>query len=120
MVDCWVIYHPSLDFHGAGGRGRRPWLCKHAPSSRTGADGPQAEESAIAADTHCIAQVPCDEFLFYGFLAEALKKNTICPVVKKRSHQIAKSMFLFEHNSLFSNHHLILKIVMEILHIIQI
>ena len=24
MVDCWVIHHPPLDFHGAGGRGRRP------------------------------------------------------------------------------------------------
>ena len=84
MVDCWVIHHPPLDFHGAGGRGRRPWLCKHAPSSRTGADGPQAEERAIAADAHRIARVPCDEFLFFVFLAEALKKHTVCPVVKKK------------------------------------
>ena len=30
--------------------------------------------------------VPCDDFLFFVFLAEALKKNTVCPVVKKRSH----------------------------------
>jgi hypothetical protein len=51
--------------------------------SRTGAEGPQAEERAIAADGHRIARVPCDEFLFYVFLAEALKKNTVCPVVKK-------------------------------------
>ena len=95
MVDCWVIHHPPLDFNGAGSRGRRPWLCKHAPSSRTGADGPQAEERAIAADAHCIARVPCDEFLFYVFLAEALKKNTVRPVVKKRSHQIiAKCMLI--------------------------
>ena len=63
-MDCWVIHHPPLDFHGTDGRGCRPWLCKHAPSSRTGADGPQAEERAIAADTHRIARVPCDEFFF--------------------------------------------------------
>ena len=44
-------------------------------SSRTGEDGPQAEERAIAADAHRIAPVPCDEFLFFVFLAEALKKK---------------------------------------------
>ena len=54
----------------------------YASSSRTGADSPQAEERAIAADAHRIARVPCDEFLFYFFLAD-LKKNTVCPVVKK-------------------------------------
>jgi hypothetical protein len=43
--------------------------------SRTGADGPQAEERAIAADTHRITRVPWGEFLFFVFLAEALKKN---------------------------------------------
>ena len=43
---------PPLDCHGAGGRGRLPWLCKHASSSKTGVDGPQAEERAIAADAH--------------------------------------------------------------------
>ena len=75
---------PPARFHGAGGRGRCPWLCKHASLSRTGAEGPQAEERAIAADGHRIARVPCDEFLFYVFLAEALKKNTVCPVVKKK------------------------------------
>jgi hypothetical protein len=99
-VDYWVIHHPPLDFHGAGGRGRCPWLCEHAPSSRTGADGPQAEERAIAADAHSIARVLCDEFLLFVFLAEALKKNTVCPVVKKRSRQIAKCMFLFEQSYL--------------------
>ena len=83
MVDCWVIHHPPLDFHGAGGRGRRPWLCKHAPLRRMGADGPQAEERAIAADAHRIARVLCDKVLFHVFLAEALKKNRVCPVVKK-------------------------------------
>ena len=62
------------EFHGAGGSGRCPWLCQHAPSIETGADGPQAEERAKAADAHCIAWVPCDEFLFFVFLAEALKK----------------------------------------------
>ena len=75
MVDCWVIHHPPLDFHGAGGKGRCPWLCKHALLSRSGADGPQAEERAIAADAHCIARVPCDEFLYFVFLAKALKKK---------------------------------------------
>ena len=89
------LNNPPLDFHGAGGRGRRPWLCKHVPSSRTGADGPQAEERAIAADANRIARVPCDEFLFYVFLAEALKKNTVCLVVKKRSCQISKCTFLY-------------------------
>ena len=83
MVECSVIHHPPLDFHGASGRGCCPWLCKHAPLSRLGADGPHAEERAIAADAHRIARVPCDEFLFFVFLAEALKKNTVCPVVKK-------------------------------------
>ncbi len=69
--------------YGAGGKGRRPWLCKQVPLSRTGADGPQAEKRAIAADTHRIARVPCDKFLYFVFLAEALKKNTVCPVEKK-------------------------------------
>jgi hypothetical protein len=51
---------PPARFHGACGRGRRPWLCKHTPWSRTGADGPQAEERAMAADAHRIARVLCD------------------------------------------------------------
>jgi hypothetical protein len=100
VVDCWVIHHPPLDFHGAGGKGRRPWLCKHAPSSRMGADGAQAEERAIVADAHRIAWVPFDEFLFFVFLAEALKKITVCPVVKKRSRQISNCGFLFEQSYL--------------------
>ena len=70
--------------------------------SRTVADGPQAEERAIAADAHRIARVPCDEFLFFVFLAEALKKNTVCPVVKKKSRQILKCMFLFEQHNIIS------------------
>ncbi len=70
-----VIHHLPLDFLGAGGRGHRPWLCKHAPLSRMGKDGPQAEERAIAADAHRIARVPCDEFLFFVCLAKALKKT---------------------------------------------
>ena len=52
MVDCWVIHHPPLDFHGAGGRGRRPWLCKHAPLSRTGADGPLCSASQCGAKSN--------------------------------------------------------------------
>ena len=75
MVDCWAIHHPPLDFHGAGGRGHCPWHCQRAPSSRTGADGPQAEENTIAADAHRIALVLCDEKEFFVFLAEALKKT---------------------------------------------
>jgi hypothetical protein len=35
---------------------------KKVPSSRTGTDGPQAEERAIAADAHHLARVQCDEF----------------------------------------------------------
>ena len=89
---------PPLDFNGAGGRGRRPWLCQRTRSSGTGADGPQAEERAMAADAHRIARVPCDEFLFFVFLAEALKKNKVCPVVEKRSRQILKRLFLFEQS----------------------
>ena len=100
-MDCWVIHHPPLDFHGAGGRGRRPWPCQRAPSSRTSADGPQAEERAIAADAHRIARVPCDEFNFFVLLPEALKKNTVCPVEKKRSRQISKCTFLFDQSKLF-------------------
>jgi hypothetical protein len=84
---------PPLDFHGAGGKGHHPWLCQRARSSGMGVDGPQAEERAMAADAHCIAQVPCDEFLFFVFLAEALKKNKVCPVVEKRSRQIPKLFF---------------------------
>ena len=83
MVDCWAIHHHPIDFHGAGGRGRRPWCCQRAPSSRTGADGPQAEEYTMAADAHRIAPVPCDEKGFFVFLAKALKKNMVCPVVIK-------------------------------------
>jgi hypothetical protein len=60
----------------------QPWLCKHAPSSRTG--GGPSEERAIAADAHRIARIPCDEFLFIVFLAEVLKKYMVCPVVKKK------------------------------------
>jgi hypothetical protein len=39
-----------------------------------GADCPQAEARAIAADAHRITRVPCDDFVFV-FLAEALKKT---------------------------------------------
>jgi hypothetical protein len=63
-----------------------------------GADGPQAEERAIAADAHRIAWVPCDKFLFFVFLAEALKKITVYPVEKKRSHQISNCGILFEQS----------------------
>ncbi len=71
MVDCWVIHHPPLDFHGAGNRGRHPYLYKHAPSSRT------------SVSLMPIVSLLCDEFLFFVFLAEDLKKNMVCPVVKK-------------------------------------
>jgi hypothetical protein len=42
--------------------------------------------------------------LFFVFLAEALKKNTVCPVVKKRSRQISKCTFKFEQSYLRSNY----------------
>jgi len=74
----------------------RPY--QRAPSIGTGADGPQAEERAKAADAHRIALVPCDKFLFFVFLAEALKKNAVCLVVKKRYRQILKCTFLFEQS----------------------
>ena len=83
MVDCWAIHHPLLDFHGAGGRGHRPWRCQGAPLSRTGADGPYAEEYTMADDAHRITPVPCDKKGFFVFLAKALKKTTVCPVVRK-------------------------------------
>ena len=63
-----------------------------------GADGPQAEERAMAADAHRIARVPCDEFLFFVILTKALKKNKVCLVVEKRSCQIPKCLFLFEQS----------------------
>jgi hypothetical protein len=37
----------------------------------------------MATDAHCIAPVPCDEKGFFVFLTKALKKNTVCPVVRK-------------------------------------
>ena len=98
MVDCWAIHHHPLDFHGAGGRGRRPWCCQRAPLSRTGADGPQAEEYTMAADAHRIAPVPCDEKGFFVFLAKALKKNMVCPVVIKSPAKFCT--FDFYSNSL--------------------
>ncbi len=52
------------EFHGAGGSGRRPWLCQHVPSIGTGADGPQAEERAKAADAHRSRQIAKCGFLF--------------------------------------------------------
>ena len=92
-MDYWVIHHPTIDFHGAGGRGRgcHPWLCKYAPSIRTGVESTQSEERDKAADAHCIARVLCDEFLFFVFLAKALKKNTAFEqsyivVISKNSH----------------------------------
>ena len=66
-----------------------------------GADGPQADERAMAADAHPIARVPCEEFLFFVFLANALKKNKVCPVVEKRFRQILKRVFLFEQSFMY-------------------
>ena len=57
----------------------------------------------MAADAHRIAQVPCDEFLFFVFLAEALKKNKVCPVVEKKSRQIPKRLFLFEQSYVYGS-----------------
>jgi hypothetical protein len=85
VVDCYVFGTPPLDFDGAVRRRRHSQPYQRAPSIGTGADCPQAEERAKAADAHRIALVSCDEFLFFVFLAEALKKITVCPVVKKGS-----------------------------------
>jgi hypothetical protein len=41
--------------------------------------------------------------LFFVFLAEALKKNTVCPVVKKRSRQIPNCGFLFEQSYMYND-----------------
>ena len=71
VVDCYVFGTPSLDFDGAGHRRCHSRPYQRAPSIGTGADGPQAEEKAKAADAHRIARVPCDEFLFFVFLPEA-------------------------------------------------
>jgi len=74
-VDCYVFGHPPLDFDGAVRRRRHPRPYQRAPSIGTGADGPQAEERAKAAEAHRITLVPCDKFLFFVFLAEDLKKK---------------------------------------------
>ncbi len=66
---------PPLDFDGAGHRRCHSQPYQRAPSIGTGADSPQAEERAKAADAHRIARVRCDEFLFFVFLPEALKKT---------------------------------------------
>ena len=100
MVDCYVFGTPPLNFDGAGFRRHHPQPYQFAPLIGMGADGPQAEERAKAADAHRITRVPCDELLFFDFLAEALKKNTVCPVVKKRSRQIGKCGFLFKQSYL--------------------
>jgi hypothetical protein len=94
MVDCWIIHNPPLDFHGAGGRGRLPWLCKHAPMSRTGTDGPQAEEITIAADAHRIARVPCDEFLLFCFSRRGSEKKHGLSGCKKKVPPIICSAFV--------------------------
>ena len=67
VVDCYVFGTPPLDFNGAGHRLRHPRPYQRAPLIGTGADGPQAEERAKAADAHRIALVPCDDFLFLFF-----------------------------------------------------
>ena len=59
---------PLLDFDGAGRMRRHPRPYQCAPLIGMGADGPQAEERAKAADAHRIAQVPCDEFFFVFLL----------------------------------------------------
>ena len=89
LVDCYVFGTPPLNFDGAGCRQRHPQPYQRAPSIETGADGPQAEERAKAADAHCIAWVPCDEFLFLFFSLRLWKKH--CP-------KIAKCGFLFEQS----------------------
>ncbi len=83
VVDCYVFGTSPLDFDGAVRRRRHSGPYRCAPSIGKGVDGPQAEERSKATDAHRLAPVPCDEFLFFVFLAEALKKNQVCPVVIK-------------------------------------
>ena len=52
----------------------------------------------MAADAHRIAPVPCDEKGFFVFLAKALKKNMVCPVVIKSPAKFCT--FDFYSNSL--------------------
>ncbi len=66
IVGLYTTPH-SIFMAPAVGDVAQSWLCKHAPSSRTGADGPQAEERAIAADAHRIARVRVTNFCFLFF-----------------------------------------------------
>ena len=52
----------------------------------------------MAADAHRIAPVPCDEKGFFIFLAKALNKNMVCPVVIKSPAKFCT--FDFYSNSL--------------------
>jgi len=52
----------------------------------------------MATDAHRIAPVPCDEKGFFVFLAKALKKNMVCPVVIKSAAKFCT--FDFYSNSL--------------------
>jgi hypothetical protein len=58
-----------------------------------GADGPQAEERAMAAEAHRIARVLCDKFLFFVFLAEALKKIRSVRLWKKGPAKFSNAHF---------------------------
>ena len=51
MLDCWIIHHPPLDFHGTGGRGRRLWPCQCAPSSGTATEGLYTAVEAVGDNT---------------------------------------------------------------------
>jgi hypothetical protein len=89
-ADCWIIHHPPLNFYGAWRVGGVTHGSVNMRPRATSADGPQAEERATAADAHRIARVPCEEFLFFVFLVEALKNNKSC--------QIANCVFLIEQS----------------------
>ena len=97
----WRHAPPPLDFHGASSRGCCPWLCQCTHSSGTGMGGPQAEERAMVADAHPIARVLCDEFLFFVFLAEALKKTRSVRLWKKGPAKFSNVCFYW--NSLISS-----------------
>jgi hypothetical protein len=59
---------------------------------------PQAENWAITAAPHRFPGFPCGEFLFSDFRRQGSEKKKVCPVVKKKSRQIPKRLFLFKQS----------------------
>jgi hypothetical protein len=90
---------PPHDFHGAGGRGVTHGsvnVLTLAERART-AHGQKKEPWPLTPIV--LPGFRVTNFVFV-FLAEALKKNKVCPVVEKRSRQIPKRLFLFKQSYL--------------------